>query len=103
VKGVLGFDKLQHLVAYVALAAAVGFWFFPERWRRYPVQTLLLVILIASAYGVLDEIHQYYVPRRDCNVWDWVADTLGAGLGASAMLVWYRVHRRTDGAVSGTS
>jgi VanZ family protein len=31
---------------------------------------------------VVDEIHQSFVPGRDANVWDWVADTLGALAGA---------------------
>jgi VanZ family protein len=46
-----------------------------------------LTALLGSVYGVIDEVHQYFVPGRDCNVWDWIADTLGAILGAGAILL----------------
>ena len=39
----------------------------------------------ASLFGASDEFHQSFVPGRDTDVFDWVADTLGATAGA---LVW---------------
>ena len=84
-KGILGWDKLQHLAAFAVLAAAVGLWVTPAFGKRRPVLSLLLTALVGSAYGVIDELHQYFVPGRDCNFWDWLADTLGAFLGAAAM------------------
>jgi VanZ family protein len=44
----------------------------------------LLAILITSAYGASDEFHQRFVPNRTCDVWDWVADTMGGALAVSA-------------------
>ncbi len=41
----------------------------------------LLAFLIAFAYGGTDELHQYFVPGRQCSLWDLLADGLGAGLG----------------------
>ncbi|QQO11303.1 VanZ family protein [Breznakiella homolactica] len=87
VKGIFGFDKFQHLLAYAALAAAVGFWFPGNQWKNHPLRTFIFTALIASAYGAADEIHQYFVPGRSCSVWDWLADTLGAALGAGAFWV----------------
>jgi len=84
-KGILGWDKFQHLLAYWALATAAGFWIYPAFWRRRPFFSLLIITLIASGYGAIDEFHQYFVPGRNCNVWDWIADTLGACLGALAV------------------
>ena len=83
---ILGWDKLQHLVAYAALGFAVGLW-IPRRFRkRRPGRAILLSTLIGSAYGAVDEIHQYFVPGRYCDVLDWVANTIGAFLGALAMI-----------------
>lgn len=48
---------------------------------------MVWVIGIASAYGISDELHQSFVPGRDCNVWDWLADTLGAIIGAGLVMV----------------
>ena len=86
-KGILGWDKLQHLLAYGALGIAAGFWVPPVLWRRRHVLSLLLTMLAVSAYGAIDEFHQYFVPGRDCNVWDWFADTLGAVFGTVAIKV----------------
>jgi VanZ family protein len=94
-KGALGFDKFQHLIAYLALAGTFFFWFSPDQRQFRRLRTFLLIVLISSLYGVIDEIHQFYVPGRNCNVWDWMADTIGALLGAgAALLVEWRVFRK---------
>jgi len=89
-KGILGWDKLQHLLAYGALGFTAGFWIYPAFWRRRPVLSLLITMLVSSGYGAIDEFHQYFVPGRDCNVWDWIADTLGAFLGALAVMLLFK-------------
>ncbi|MDR1898725.1 MAG: VanZ family protein [Treponema sp.] len=83
-KGIFGYDKLQHLLAYAALAGAAGLWVSPERWKRRGLVMTGLVAAAASVYGITDELHQYFVPGRDCNIRDWAADTLGAVIGAGA-------------------
>lgn len=46
----------------------------------------MLTFALASAYGVIDEIHQSFVPGRTCTLPDWIADTIGAFLGAVLVL-----------------
>ena len=41
-------------------------------------QLCLLGVIITILYGVTDEIHQYFVPNRQCSLHDVLADTLGA-------------------------
>jgi VanZ family protein len=84
IKGVLGWDKLQHLLAYGALSVAAALWVSPAFQKRRPLAALLVTALAASIYGVTDELHQFFVPGRSCNFWDWLADTVGALLGATA-------------------
>jgi VanZ family protein len=98
-KGILGFDKVQHLLAFAALAAASGFWVPGSRWRSRPGLSFLMVAVLVSVYGLVDEVHQFFVPGRDCNIWDWIADTLGAFLGTAAALFVFRLRftRRKDG------
>jgi len=93
-KGILGWDKLQHFLAYGALSLAAGLWASPFFWKRRPALAVLLTALAGSAYGAIDEFHQYFVPGRDCNVWDWIADTLGAFLGALAMMQYMRIENK---------
>ena len=96
-KGILGFDKFQHLLAYLALAASFVFWFSPDQRRLHRLRTFLLLAFVGSLYGVIDEIHQFYVPGRDCAIGDWVADTLGAFLGAGLALLADRLALRRSG------
>lgn len=86
-KGILGFDKLQHLLAYGVFAGTIGLWFPLKQWKRSPFICMVWVISIAAAYGISDELHQSFVPGRDCNVWDWLADTLGAIIGGGLVMV----------------
>jgi VanZ family protein len=82
IKGVLGWDKLQHFAAYAALAASCGLWASPGAWKLRRAACFFAAALIASVYGATDELHQWFVPGRDANVWDWLADTAGAFGGA---------------------
>jgi polysaccharide biosynthesis protein VpsQ len=43
--------------------------------------------VIALAYGIVDEIHQLYVPFRSFSVWDLVKDAIGI------VVFWWVVHR----------
>lgn len=44
--------------------------------------TLAVAVALASAYGVSDEWHQYFVPDRSCDPADWAVDTVAALCGA---------------------
>lgn len=93
-EGIPGLDKVAHLIAYATLAFSLAWWPKGSAWHLHPVGTALIVIAITSAYGGLDEYHQSYVPGRNMSVFDWVADTLGAGLGAAGFGWWMnRRHR----------
>lgn len=38
-----------------------------------------LAIICVIAFGISDEVHQWFVPQRQADLWDLVADTVGAG------------------------
>lgn len=71
-----GWDKLNHLLAFAALAFAGGLGFSQSRDR----QTFLLLALLA--YGGLVEVLQLYVPGRAGEWADLLADTIGIACGA---------------------
>lgn len=77
----LSLDKLAHFVAYAVLAALMlRATLTPRSWR-----TAALVICCVSAFGLVDEFHQAFIPRRSMSAADWVADTLGAIIGVLAV------------------
>ena len=86
-----GADKLEHAVEYSVLGILCyrAFRYAAGGWAsRY---ALLLAIVIASGYGVSDEFHQYFVPLREADGWDVLADTIGASLGS---LGWHHLWSR---------
>lgn len=74
-------DKLIHLICFAGLGFFWCWWFPREAWLEHPWRHILYVTLIVAAYGVVDEIHQYFVPGRYASVLDWVADLAGGMLG----------------------
>ena len=51
----------------------------------------LMAFAFTSIYGGVDELHQFIVPDREMDVWDWVADTCGevASLPTLTMTVFW--------------
>lgn len=87
-------DKIGHFGLYFVLGCLLARALRPG--RSLP-KTLFLAALLTSAYGVTDEFHQRYVPHRTCDVFDWLADTLG-GCVAVAVYSAYesaKANRRT--------
>ena len=70
-------DKVVHAAMYGGLAWLVA-RAEPSLARRAPWQ--LLVALVLSAFGALDEWHQQLIPGRSASVADWAADTAGIAL-----------------------
>jgi VanZ family protein len=75
-------DKVLHAVEY-ALLGGLSYRAFHlgtnKSWRHWAVP---LAILLAALYGISDEVHQAFVPFRDPSWHDWLADTIGATIGA---------------------
>ncbi len=77
-------DKLMHLLAYGILGfLALG----TQRPRAsgYRVQDYWKITALTILYGVLDEFHQSFVPGRDADVLDVLADASGGLLGAGVL------------------
>jgi VanZ family protein len=88
-------DKVVHFTEYAVLAALiVGAACRQPRTSIRLAAIVLLAIVLASLYGVTDEIHQRYVHGRDPDWRDWTADVLGSATGALAAAILLR--RRRD-------
>jgi VanZ family protein len=76
-----GKDKLEH-AAYFFLTGllAVRAARFGEGWNR--AKTAVFLVLAAALWGCSDEIHQSYVPGRDVEIGDVLADVAGVALAA---------------------
>ena len=81
-------DKILHFGAYGLL----GVLFF-RAYETLPLKankTLLIFMSIGSAtlYGISDEVHQYFVPLRQADMMDAVANTVGSICGVYFYHLW---------------
>jgi len=87
-------DKGVHFLEYGALGLLVAH----AAMRTWPahawLRTAALAVLVTVAWGVLDELHQSFVPGRSAEAMDIVADFLGAVAGAGARVALHLVARR---------
>jgi len=86
-------DKVVHFCYYFGLAFFVAHalqfqWRFPGLSRF----SLPLSFLLATVYGVLDEMHQLFVPQRSFELPDLVADMSGAL--AAVLTLWILQRKR---------
>ena len=75
-------DKALHMIEYGTLAILFCRALIGEGYGR--LASLLLAVVLTSAYGASDEWHQSFVPRRSSDVYDWLADSIGGGAGVAA-------------------
>ena len=81
-------DKLYHFAGY----ALMGILFY-RAYHTLPLKNntsmlILLSMISAALYGISDEIHQSFVPYRDGNLLDAVADALGGVGGVYFYYLW---------------
>lgn len=90
-------DKMAHFTAFAVLAATLE-WALRSTSHRLPVyRRHLLIFILVSLFGALDEWHQSFVPGRECDVFDWLADTLGGAFGLAMMSLPFLWSRRLEG------
>lgn len=83
------FDKVAHFAVFGLLATLVVR--IPWVRKRRPLG-ILTAVMAVSLFGITDELHQSFTPGRSVDVWDWVADTIGAAVAVAvyARWAWYR-------------
>ena len=83
----LGFsaqDKLVHVLGY-GLLGTLLLGAMPWRGGGYTARQILLAAGLATLYGLLDEWHQAFVPGRNSDALDVLADAVGALLGSTTL------------------
>lgn len=75
-------DKGVHFIEYGGLGFLVAHAAMRTWPRHQPMRTLALAVFVTALWGLLDEIHQAFVPGRSSEALDLVADGAGAVVGA---------------------
>jgi VanZ family protein len=74
-------DKVCHLLEYGGLGVLLARALRRATRLRWPAAVAVATIILGSLAGAADERSQLNVPGRECSVYDWMADTVGAALG----------------------
>lgn len=86
---------------HVVEFAGFAFFFYRALGRSRPgwspLALLAVTVSATAAFGVLDELHQSFVPGRFCQALDVLADTLGGAAAATVMTVLSRRNRTPGG------
>jgi VanZ family protein len=70
-------DKVLHFIAFFVYGIT-GIIFSLVNFSLGKIKkTIIIVLFIGSIFGISDELHQYFVPGRDCSLFDWIADVIG--------------------------
>jgi VanZ family protein len=81
-------DKFKHFGAFFGLSILLALTLhYQNKFLLLKKYFLAAALIITSLYGILDEIHQSFIPGRYDEFLDWVADSLGAIAGI--LLVFY--------------
>ena len=74
-------DKVFHFAAYGIMGILFYRAYQTLRIKDNLQMLMLFSVVSASLYGISDEIHQSFVPFRDAEVGDVIADIIGAFSG----------------------
>jgi VanZ family protein len=76
-----GADKVMHAFEYAILGLLFARSIFSMNSRSSDRHLVVLIVALATLYGISDEIHQGFVSGRMASLWDVVADGVGASIG----------------------
>jgi VanZ family protein len=90
-------DKIAHCVLYAVLGAALA------RGRSRAPSTVphAVLLVLGALYGISDEWHQSWVPGRDPDPADWLADVVGLAMGYGTTM-WFLGRTNDHGTIEGS-
>jgi len=78
--GIVWEDKIAHVIAYFLFGLSL-ILFFLANIRKFDYRFIVIITMIfGTIYGCSDELHQYFIPGRDAEILDWIADMVGISL-----------------------
>jgi VanZ family protein len=93
-------DKVVHLAEYFCLGLLLfgGMGFAVSRTR--PGLVFLFLLTVGISIGAMDEMLQSYIPGRQMDLYDWIADFIGVALGVGlSVTIGFRNRFASNGGV----
>lgn len=89
-------DKAAHAALYFVLSSLIVWALTDGDVRRVTGRTVTIATLASVLYGWTDELHQLFVPSRQYEWLDLLADATGAGLAATLLWAWGIIRRGSE-------
>jgi VanZ family protein len=81
-------DKVNHFLAYMGYAILFNLTLlFQTKSFFLKKYSSAATIIFGSIYGLIDELHQMFIPGRSAEFMDWVADFCGLLFGISVVIL----------------
>lgn len=87
-------DKFYHFIEFGIFALFLIRSFMKLSWPGREGSAILIAASLGVLWGILDEVHQTFVPGREVSVLDGVADALGVVTVSAAFWWWIKKSRR---------
>lgn len=85
-------DKFLHFAAYFCLGILLNLsLIFQNKYSFLKRKSTWYTIFIGAIYGIIDEIHQHYIPGRSMEFLDFAADFLGLVLAGVFLIFLMRM------------
>jgi VanZ family protein len=88
-------DKIIHFIIYFVLFLTTFYSFSNQ--KKFIVlceYSLFSSFIFTLLYGASDEFHQYFIPGRTCDIFDWIADVTGAVVAISIILLLKKLSKK---------
>lgn len=89
--GTIPEENTIRILAHFCEFAGLGFLFANFIFSLKNKPKPILSFSLSSLYALTDEIHQYFVPGRACQLTDWLVDTCGAVLGVAVFYILFGI------------
>ena len=86
-------DKLWHIFAYLPLGFLL-FYAIQEKPGPFASAPMRWAMILGLFYAVFDEAHQHFIPGRQLDVLDLLANIVGVVLGIFVFLVQRQIYLR---------
>jgi len=87
-------DKLYHFIEFSVLSFLLFLAFFKSELKPFNRRPHFFSIVIGIFYAFTDEFHQYFVPGRSTDIFDFLADGLGVIL--IQVILWFYIKSKNQ-------
>jgi VanZ family protein len=88
-------DKMAHFGEYAVLGLLLARGLAGPRWLSITFPYVAGAIALTALYGASDEVHQLFVPSRQFDLLDLLADALGACASTGLLWAWGIIRRNS--------